>query len=92
MILTTCAACAAPLALDAPRCIRCRTRYCDWKTYVGRPEADLAYKSAMQVLGHGLSDAKRHAEALGVFEAQFAIDKWTEKLRHLRAASVGNSA
>ena len=29
MILTTCAACAAPLAHDAPRCIRCHTRYCD---------------------------------------------------------------
>ena len=29
MILTNCAACAAPLALDAPRCIRCHTRYCD---------------------------------------------------------------
>ena len=29
MILTTCAACAAPLSLDAPRCIRCQTRYCD---------------------------------------------------------------
>ena len=29
MILTTCAACAAPLAHDAPRCIRCKTRYCD---------------------------------------------------------------
>ena len=29
MILTTCAACAAPLAHDAPRCIRCHTRYCN---------------------------------------------------------------
>ena len=29
MILTTCAACAAPLAHDAPRCIRCKLRYCD---------------------------------------------------------------
>ncbi|CAH0366736.1 unnamed protein product [Pelagomonas calceolata] len=29
MILTTCAACAAPLALDAPRCVRCKVRYCD---------------------------------------------------------------
>ena len=28
MILTNCAACAAPLALDAPRCVRCLTRYC----------------------------------------------------------------
>ena len=29
MILTHCAACAAPLAHDAPRCIRCHTRYCN---------------------------------------------------------------
>ena len=28
MILTNCAACAAPLALNAPRCVRCLTRYC----------------------------------------------------------------
>ena len=29
MILTNCAACAAPLAHDAPRCVRCKLRYCD---------------------------------------------------------------
>ena len=29
MILTTCAACAAPLAHTAPRCVRCHTRYCN---------------------------------------------------------------
>ena len=34
MILTTCAACAAPLAHDAPRCVRCKLRYCD-ATYGG---------------------------------------------------------
>ena len=28
MILTNCAACAAPLAHDAPRCVRCQLRYC----------------------------------------------------------------
>ena len=28
MILTNCAACATPLAHNAPRCIRCHTRYC----------------------------------------------------------------
>ena len=27
-LLSNCAACAAPLALDAPRCVRCLTRYC----------------------------------------------------------------
>jgi len=30
MLLTTCAACAAPLAHDhKPRCVRCKTRYCN---------------------------------------------------------------
>ena len=29
MILTTCAACAAPLAHDAPKCARCKVRYCN---------------------------------------------------------------
>ncbi len=29
MILTNCAACAAPLAHNAPRCVRCWTRYCN---------------------------------------------------------------
>ena len=29
MILTNCASCAAPLAHDAPRCIRCKMRYWD---------------------------------------------------------------
>ena len=28
MILTNCAVCAAPLAHDAPRCVRCQLRYC----------------------------------------------------------------
>jgi len=28
-IITNCAACAAPLAHDAPRCVRCKTRYCN---------------------------------------------------------------
>ena len=29
MLLTTCAACAAPLANSAPKCVRCQTRYCN---------------------------------------------------------------
>ena len=28
-MITDCAACAAPLAHDAPRCVRCKTRYCN---------------------------------------------------------------
>ena len=31
MILTNCAACAAPLAHNAPRCVRCHVRYCGGK-------------------------------------------------------------
>merc|ERR1719433_1871027 len=29
MIITRCAACASPLAQNAPRCVRCHTRYCN---------------------------------------------------------------
>ena len=29
MILVNCAACAAPLAHNAPRCVRCKLRYCN---------------------------------------------------------------
>ena len=29
MIILNCAACAAPLAHEAPRCVRCKVRYCD---------------------------------------------------------------
>ena len=39
MILTTCAACAAPLAHNAPRCVRCKLRYCN-STY-NDPDATL---------------------------------------------------
>ena len=50
MILTNCAACAAPLAHDAPRCRRCHTRYCSstcqydhWRR--GQEEDDAALKA-----------------------------------------------
>ena len=64
MILTTCAACAAPLALDAPRCIRCRTRY------LGRPEADLARGLALSFLAIGLSEGNHIEDALSAYEAR----------------------
>ena len=28
-LLTTCASCAAPIPLSAPKCVRCKTRYCN---------------------------------------------------------------
>ena len=41
MILTNCAACAAPLALDAPRCVRCQTRTVYARTLYFDPTATL---------------------------------------------------
>ena len=38
MILTNCAACAAPLAHNAPRCVRCKVRYCDRKCQMDHEE------------------------------------------------------
>ena len=53
MIITTCPACAAPLAHDAPRCIRCHTRYCN--------------KTCQHDLG-GESSAEEKREALQTLE------------------------
>ena len=79
MILTTCAACAAPLALDAPRCVRCKVRYCDSTCqhdhYVGRPETDWARRLAMSVLGSGLHDARNYEDALSVQEAELSTER-----------------
>ena len=44
-----------------------------WKTYVGRPETDEARRDAMNVLGLGLTDAKRHEDALVVEKATLAM-------------------
>ena len=75
MILTKCAACAAPLAHDAPRCVRCKTRYCRWacwKTYVGRPEGDELRRCAMTNLGNGLKLTGQYVEAVSVHEAELS--------------------
>jgi tetratricopeptide (TPR) repeat protein len=44
-----------------------------WETYVGRPETDWAGRSAMTVLGNGLSVAQHHEDALPVREAELSI-------------------
>ena len=69
MILTTCAACAAPLAHDAPRCVRCKTRYCDatcqHSTLLGAFNLGLAlnkrgkYAETKSLLHGSISDAQR---------------------------------
>ena len=44
-----------------------------WKTYLGRPEADQIRGMAMELLGNGLSEAGRHADALTVKEAELSM-------------------
>ena len=66
MILTNCAACAAPLAHTAPRCVRCQTRYCNqtcqhdhWRRgHNGTADAsDIFY--AEKLLGENAEKARR---------------------------------
>ena len=45
MILTTCPACAAPLAHDAPRCVRCWTRYYELTLRMRSLYAEVLYKN-----------------------------------------------
>ena len=53
--------------------VRCALGWACWKTYVGRPETDLARGSAMGALGGGLSAAGHHEDALTVGEADLAV-------------------
>jgi tetratricopeptide (TPR) repeat protein len=44
-----------------------------WKTYLGRPEGDVARGMAINQLGNGLHDAGRHEEAVIVGEAELSM-------------------
>jgi len=46
--------------------MRCALGWACWKTYVGRPETDVARGAAMSLLGNGLSEAKQYEDALSV--------------------------
>ena len=52
--------------------VRCALSWACWKTYVGRPDADLP-SCAMGVLGCGLSAAGHHTDALSVKEADLSM-------------------
>ncbi len=52
--------------------VSCALGWACWKTYLGRPEDDWVRRSAMSVLGNGLSDARHHEDALTVREAKLA--------------------
>ena len=81
MILTTCAACAAPLAHDAPRCVRCKTRYCDATCQhdhgIDNLSAAVAmredvYKRTRQIFGPLHPKTQRRQRSLEVFRAALA--------------------
>ena len=55
--------------------VKCALGWACWKTYVDQPEADWARRSAMEVLGNGLSYANHHEDALSVREAELAMER-----------------
>ena len=53
--------------------VKCALGWACWKTYVGRPETDMARRMSLNVLGLGLSDAGHYEDALPVQEAELAM-------------------
>ena len=55
--------------------VLCALGWACWKTYLGRPEADIVRQFAMTRLGNGLFDAKQHKDALVVVEAELSMKR-----------------
>ncbi|CAH0372041.1 unnamed protein product [Pelagomonas calceolata] len=55
--------------------VQCALGWACWKTYVGRPEGNVARSLAMTSLGNGLSAAEHHEDALTVREAELAMKR-----------------
>ena len=55
--------------------VRCALGWACWKTYLGRPEADLARRNALTVLGNGLQEGNHQEDALAVKEAELAVER-----------------
>ena len=51
----------------------CALGWACWKTYLGRPEANMARRMAMNMLGNGLADAAHRENALSVREANLSM-------------------
>ena len=79
MILTNCAACAAPLAHDAPRCVRCETRYCSvtcqqfhWRRLTGRGHEQICEEIHRGGNAEQYNADKKYKEAVAVAVAKCA--------------------
>ena len=89
MILTTCAACAAPLAHNAPRCVRCWTRYCDatcqhdhWRR---------GHKQICKRIHRGGNAEQYHANKKYKEAVAEAVDNYTSLLNQLNRFEAAKS-
>ena len=53
--------------------VKCALGWACWKTYVGRPEEDVARRMAMSTLGNGLHEAGHLEDALSVRETELSM-------------------
>ena len=72
--------------------VKCALAWACWKTYVGRPETDLARRMAMNLLGLGLDAADLDEDALSVREAELAMKRRIGATAHSILVSQGNLA
>ncbi len=72
--------------------VRCALGWACWKTYVGRPETDWAWRDAMNLLGCGLSAANHHEDALSVREAALAMKRRLGAPEHSILSAQSNLA
>ena len=53
--------------------VLCALGWACWNTYVSRPETDVVYLMAMNMLGNGLFHADHYADTLSVREAELSM-------------------
>ena len=72
--------------------VQCALGWACWKTYLGRPETDVVRKFSMNLLGNGLSEMNRYADALSVQTAQYKTMERYGESDHNRLALESNLA
>mmetsp|Transcript_16707 Transcript_16707/g.47723 ORF Transcript_16707/g.47723 Transcript_16707/m.47723 type:complete len:382 (+) Transcript_16707:346-1491(+) len=72
--------------------VYCALGWACWKTYVGRPEANVLRMHSMTTLGNGLRAASQNRERLGLLESQFALMQRSRVNREAILAAQGNMA
>ena len=55
--------------------VQCALGWACWKTYGGRPEKDDLRRTAINILGNGLSDTNHHEDALSVRTAELSMER-----------------